>query len=104
MRNTFIEPGDWTLDDLISDTKSGYLLKGAKSGQADANGEFMFGTQEAYLIERGEIKDLFRGVTISGQAYDVLKTVDALSDDFSYEIGSGSVSYTHLTLPTILLV
>lgn len=89
MRNTFIEPGDWTLDDLISDTKSGYLLKGAKSGQADANGEFMFGTQEAYLIERGEIKDLFRGVTISGQAYDVLKTVDALSDDFSYEIGSG---------------
>ena len=32
---------------------------------------------------------MFRGVTISGQAYDVLKTVDALSDDFSYEIGSG---------------
>ena len=89
MRNTYIESGDWDVDEMIKDTRNGYLLKGARSGQADSNGEFMFGAQESYLIENGEITDLLRGVTVSGQAYEVLKTIDALGKDFEYDIGSG---------------
>lgn len=89
MRNTYIEPGDYELDEMIKDVDYGYLLKGPRSGQADANGEFMFGAQEAYLIEKGEVGNLLKGVTISGRALDVLQTVDALSKEFSYDIGSG---------------
>ncbi len=89
MRNTYIEPGDYELDEMIGEVDHGYLLKGPRSGQADANGEFMFGAQEAYLIEKGEVKDLLRGVTISGRAFDVLQTVDALGRDFAYDIGAG---------------
>jgi len=89
MRNTYIEPGDYTLEEMVKEVKHGYLLKGPRGGQADANGEFMFGAQEAYLIEDGEVKDLLRGVTVSGRAFEVLQTADALSCDFSYEIGAG---------------
>jgi TldD protein len=89
MRNTFIEPGDWGVEEMIRDVRHGYLLKGARNGQADANGEFMFAAQEAYRIERGEVQELLRGVSISGVAFEVLKTVDAVGRDFSYEIGSG---------------
>lgn len=89
MRNTFIEPGSYSYDEMIKETKHGYLIKGARNGQADANGEFMFGSQEAYLIENGEIKQLMRGASISGRALDVLMTVDAVGKDFKYDIGTG---------------
>ncbi len=89
MRNTYIEPGEYGEDEIIKEIKHGYFLKGARNGQADANGEFMFAAQEAYRIEEGEIKDILRGVTISGNAFDVLKSVDAISKNFKFDMGAG---------------
>jgi TldD protein len=89
MRNTFIEPKNDKLDDIIKETKYGYLVKGPRNGQADANGEFMFGSQEVYLIEKGEIKELMRGTSISGSAFDVLQSVDMVGNDFKYDVGTG---------------
>lgn len=89
MRNTYIQPGDAELDDMISDVDHGYYLKGAQGGQADANAEFMFGVGEAYEIKNGKLGEVYRGVTISGQAFDVLKSVDAVSKDFKWDMGAG---------------
>jgi TldD protein len=89
MRNTFIEPRSDELDDMIKETKHGYLVKGARNGQADANGEFMFGAEQAYLIENGEIKQLMRGASISGNAFEVLQSVDMVGNKFEYDIGTG---------------
>ncbi|MDQ3872232.1 MAG: TldD/PmbA family protein [Thermoproteota archaeon] len=89
MRNTYIEPGSDKLADMIKETKHGFLVKGARNGQADANGEFMFGAEEAYLIERGELKELLRGASISGNAFDVLESVDMVGHEFQYDIGTG---------------
>ena len=89
MRNTFIKPGNDRVEDIIKETKYGYLIKGPRNGQADANGEFMFGAQELYLIQKGEIKELKRGATISGNAFEVLKSVDMVGNDFCYGIGTG---------------
>ena len=89
MRNTGIESGKNSLAEIIADTKEGYLLKGGGGGQADANAEFMFTVQEAYPIKDGKIGELLRDVTISGQAFDVLISVDALSQDFDWDMGFG---------------
>lgn len=89
MRNTFVEPGEDKLADMVKETRRGYLVKGARNGQADANGEFMFGAEEVYLIENGEIKDLMRGASISGNAFAVLQSVDMVGDEFQYDIGTG---------------
>lgn len=89
MRNTYIEPGEQTLDQIIASTKEGFFLDGARNGQADATGEFMFGVERAYRIQDGCLKDLVRGVTITGNAFDVLQTVDAVSQDFVWDLGSG---------------
>jgi TldD protein len=89
MRNTFVEPRSDRLDDMIKETRHGYLVKGARNGQADANGEFMFGAEEAYLIENGEIRKLMRGASISGNAFDALLSVDMVGDKFQYDIGTG---------------
>lgn len=89
MRNTFLEPKYDTIDDMLKETRHGYLLNGARNGQADANGEFMFAFQEAYLIEKGEIKELVKGASVSGNAFDVLKSVDMVGKDFAYDMGTG---------------
>lgn len=89
MRNTFVEPRSDKLDDMIKETKHGYLVKGARNGQADANGEFMFGAEETYLVENGEIKELMRGASISGNAFEALQSVDMVGDRFKYDIGTG---------------
>jgi len=89
MRNTYIRPGDSTLEEMIAGIEHGYLLDGPGNGQADANGEFMFNAREAYPIVKGKLGGLLRGVNISGIAFDVLKTVDRVGKDFQWDLGSG---------------
>ena len=89
MRNTYIEPGEATLEEMIAGVEDGYLLEGPQGGQADATGEFMFGVQEARRIRKGRVAELVRGVTICGIAFDVLQTVDAVSREFRWDLGSG---------------
>lgn len=89
MRNTFILPGETPLEEIIADTKDGYLVDGPLGGQADATGEFMFGAQKVLKIENGKIVGLLRGATISGIAFEVLSTVDRVSKEFQLDLGSG---------------
>ena len=90
MTNTYIEEGDSSFEEMVSDIDNGYYLKGlGQGGQADANAEFMFGVQEAYKIEDGQITDPVKGITISGQAFDVLNSVDAVGDDLRFALGRG---------------
>jgi TldD protein len=89
MRNTYIQPGSQTLEEIIASTPDGYFLDGARNGQADSTGEFMFGVERAYRIRNGKLAELVRGVTITGNAFDVLRSVDAVSQDFLWDLGSG---------------
>ncbi|MBL8859489.1 MAG: TldD/PmbA family protein [Planctomycetes bacterium] len=89
MRNTYIAPGTSTLEEMIAAIDDGYMLEGATNGQADSNGEFMFGTKAAYRIKNGKRGALNRGVNISGTAFDVLRSVDRVGRDFMWDMGSG---------------
>jgi len=89
MRNTFVLPGNQTLQEIIESTEDGYLVDCPLGGQADATGEFMFGAQKVMRIEKGKITKLFRGATISGQAFEVLSSVDAVSKEFLLDLGAG---------------
>jgi TldD protein len=89
MTNTYFMPGDKSLDEMISEIDDGLLILGAGSGQADATGEFMFGSSCAYEIKNGKKGKMFKEVTLSGVAFDVLKSVDAVSKEFCWDLGSG---------------
>jgi TldD protein len=90
MTNTYVERGETPLDEMLAGIESGYYLRGfAMSGQADSSAEFMFGVREATRIERGRSAGLVKGITISGNAFDVLQSVDAVGDDFAWENGAG---------------
>lgn len=81
MRNTAILPGKDKLEDIIASVDDGYYLTETNNGQADMTGEFMFGISMGYEIKNGKLGRAIRDTTISGVAFEMLKTVDMLSDD-----------------------
>lgn len=92
MRNTYIEPGDFKREELIEDVKFGYLLVKAGGGQADYSSEFMFSVREAYEIRNGEIAQLVKNVTLSGNAYELLSSVDGVGMNWTLDLGRGYCS------------
>ncbi|HHT28247.1 MAG TPA: TldD/PmbA family protein [Firmicutes bacterium] len=87
MRNTAILPGNSKLEDMIASVDDGYYLIQPSNGQADSTSEFMFGVVLGYEIKKGKLGRAIRDTTISGVAYDVLKTVTMVSDDMHWSNG-----------------
>ncbi len=89
MRNTYVEPGESSLNEMIARIDDGLFIDGPEGGQADATGEFMFGASRVRRIQNGKLGDVVQKISISGNAFDVLGSVDAVSRDFRWELGSG---------------
>lgn len=87
MRNTAILPGSSKLDDMIASIDDGYYLIQPSNGQADTTSEFMFGVTLGYEIKNGRLGRAIKDITISGVAFDVLKTVTMVSDDMKWISG-----------------
>ncbi|MBP7265015.1 MAG: TldD/PmbA family protein [Spirochaetia bacterium] len=84
MRNTAILPGQSSLEDMIAGVDRGYYFLRPSNGQADSTSEFMFGVTMGYEIRGGKLGPAVRDCTVSGVAFDVLKTVSAVSQDMSW--------------------
>ena len=80
MRNTTVHPGKDKLEDMIASIDDGYYLIESNNGQADTTGEFMFGVTMGYEIKGGRLGKALLDTTISGVAFEMLKTVDMVSD------------------------
>ena len=80
MRNTCILPGKNTVEELIASVDDGYYLIESGNGQADLTGEFMFGVTCGYEIKNGKLGKALLDTTVTGVAFDMLKTVDMVSD------------------------
>ena len=84
MRNTAILPGSDKLEDMIASIDDGYYFVDTNNGQADTTGEFMFGICMGYEIKNGKLGRALLDTTISGVAFEMLKTVDMLSDTMTW--------------------
>lgn len=84
MRNTAVLPGKSKLEDMIASVDDGYLLCSTNNGQADTTGEFMFGVTMGYEIKKGKLGRAILDTTISGVAFEMLKTVDMVSDTVAW--------------------
>lgn len=87
MRNTAILPGKSKLEEMISSIDDGYYLISSNNGQADTTSEFMFGVVLGYEIKNGKLGRAIKDTTISGIAFDVLKSTTMLSDEMKWASG-----------------
>ncbi len=84
MRNTCILPGRDKLEDMIASIDDGYYLLDSGNGQADLTGEFMFGVTMGYEIKNGKLGRALLDTTVTGIAFEMLKTVDMVSDTVTW--------------------
>ncbi|MDR2421114.1 MAG: TldD/PmbA family protein [Oscillospiraceae bacterium] len=98
MRNTAILPGKDKLEDMISSVDDGYFLVQTGNGSADLTSEFMFSVTMGYEIKKGKLGRAIRDTTVSGVAFDMLKTVTMVSDELRW-LGGGSCGKSGQSMP-----
>ena len=110
MRNTYIAPGNYSLDDLFNSIEQGIYCKKMGGGSVGATGEFNFGVEEAYLIKNGQLTKPLKGAILIGEAKDIMNRISMCSQDLGLAAGfcgsiSGSVYVTvgqpHLKVDSI---
>jgi TldD protein len=94
MRNTFIEAGNDTFDDMIGSIEKGIYAKRMGGGSVQpGTGEFNFAVTEGYYVEDGKIQYPVKAATLISTGPQVLKEISMVSDDFKLACGMcGSVS------------
>lgn len=69
---------------MIASVDDGYYFIDSNNGQADMTGEFMFGVCMGYEIKHGKLGRAIFDTTISGVAFDMLKSVDMVGDTMEW--------------------
>lgn len=80
--NVYWGKGDWKADEIIEETKSGVLLKGANIPSIDDQRfNWAISSQEGYLIKKGEVTDHLYGCIATATTPAFLQSIDALAGD-----------------------
>jgi TldD protein len=87
MTNISIEPGEWTLDDLIADTDEGIYMETNRSWSIDDKRlNFQFGTEIGYEIKNGQLGRLLKNCTYTGLTPQFWRSCDAVCDEDHWEV------------------
>ena len=93
MRNTYIDAGPHTPEQLIASVEKGLYCKSMGGGSVGPTGQFNFAVEEAYLIENGQLTKPVKGATLIGEAKEVMPRISMCANDLELAAGfCGSVS------------
>lgn len=99
MRNTFIDKGSSTFEELISGIEYGLYAKKMGGGSVDpATTDYNFAVSEGYLIENGKITKPVRGATLIGRGDETLMNIEAVS--LNLELADGICGSISGSVPT----
>ncbi len=88
MRNTYIDRGPHTVEEMIASIDHGLYAKKMGGGSVDpASGEFNFAVQEGYVIRNGKIAEPVRGATLIGKGHEVLPLISMIGNDLDLAAG-----------------
>lgn len=98
MNNTYIDAGDSTLDEMISNTEYGLYAKKLGGGSVNpATGDFNFAVMEGYIVKDGKILKPVRGATLIGNGVKVLELIDMVGNNL--ELGQGMCGASSGSIP-----
>jgi TldD protein len=93
MRNTYIDAGPHTPEQLIASVDKGLYCKSMGGGSVGPTGQFNFAVEEGYLIENGQLTKPVKGATLIGEAKEVMPRISMCANDLELAAGfCGSVS------------
>ena len=98
--NLYIEAGDISLEDLISDIKEGFFVTGLMGGGANVMTNQYSTSAQGYWIENGKIQFPVKGLTLGGKLHDMFANMRA-ADDLNIQrsaVASPSLRFEGLTI------
>jgi len=104
MTNVSLEPGDWDYNEMIEDTRDGYLMVTNYGWSIDQKRyNFQFNTEKGYRIKNGSIGEMVRGPTYAGITPEFWNSCDAIANKKSWVLwgtpncGKGQPGQTMIT-------
>ncbi len=88
MRNTYIEPGTATLDEMLHGIERGLYACSAFGGQTMFE-QFTFSAAYGHEIVRGKIGPMVRDVVLTGNVFHTLQNIEMIGKDFVLEGSAG---------------
>ncbi len=89
MGNTYIEPGDWTFEEMLKEVKRGVYIKSFMEWNIDdkrLNQRYV--GLEAYMIENGTLKDTIKDPVFEITTPKYWGSIDARARDLEYTCGT----------------
>jgi TldD protein len=87
MTNVNLEPGTWTMEDLLADTDDGILFKTNRSWSIDQRRvNFQFGTEIAYRVKKGKLKQIYKNPTYTGITPVFWNSCDAICNQAHWKL------------------
>jgi len=90
--NTVVRSGKHSLEDMLGDIESGYLIKGLQGAHSSnqETGDYSVVGNPAFRIIDGELTGAVHGLMLAGNAFELIKNVDVVGSDIrSYLVGAG---------------
>ncbi|WP_026527328.1 TldD/PmbA family protein [Butyrivibrio sp. VCD2006] len=76
-----VDAGETPYDDMVKSVKRGLIVGSVSAGAPGANGEISGVAKNAFYVENGEIKGAVIETMISGNLFDMLKNIKAISKE-----------------------
>jgi TldD protein len=91
MTNTFFEPGDWSLEELLEEVRDGVLVEHATSGIEDPlGGNMQCRVKKGHRIEAGRVGPLVSSMALSGRVLEFLSSIRGVGKKEYFALRPGS--------------
>jgi TldD protein len=96
MTNTYVEPGDYSLDEMVEEIDYGVMLVHCISGMEDPlAGGMELKSKKGYVIEKGRVGRVLSTLTLTESVPDFIASIDAVGkrEQFDMEAGTCGKGY-----------
>lgn len=96
MTNTYVEPGDWSLDEMMGDIDEGVVLVHGVSGMEDPlAGGMELKSKRGHMIEKGKVTKVFSTLSLTENVLDFIASTDAVGKKDQFETMRGNCGKGH---------
>ena len=96
MTNTYVEPGDYSLEEMVEEIDYGVMLVHCVSGMEDPlAGGMELKSKKGYVIEKGRMGRVLSKLTLTESVLDFIASIDAVGkrEQFDMEHGTCGKGY-----------
>jgi predicted Zn-dependent protease len=92
-RTTALDPGEYTMEELLEEADGGFYLYGAHAVDATPDGAFTIAIPLAYFIKKGELHTPFFGIQLSGNLFTFCSNIGAVAKESAFQISHCSKGF-----------